>query len=301
MRILKISFLFVLLSAGLFARGNSRNFELINLYPLEVGNMWVYIDSSVVHSFIEVSIAVVEVVGDSLAPNGKLYYDLKEGTDHFLERIDSTEGKLYRYYEHPILPENEYVIADLQGEVGDTMITFDPPNSQAYLIVIGVDTFYNWGLTKFRKRFFKLNYPVFRYFSFTEDIGLDYSDISIAIGSAWGSRTLKGCIINGVTYGDPSPVEQEITNSPLEFYLFQNFPNPFNPVTKISWQSPAGSWQTLKIYDVLGNEVAILVDEYKPASDYEVEFNGSNYTIGIYYYQLNSGEFTETKKMVLLK
>ena len=56
---------------------------------------------------------------------------------------------------------------------------------------------------------------------------------------------------------------------PVEFQLRQNYPNPFNPSTKISWQSPVGSWQTLKIYDVLGNEVATLVDEYKPAGSYE--------------------------------
>ena len=71
-------------------------------------------------------------------------------------------------------------------------------------------------------------------------------------------------------------------------------------------QSPVGSWQTLKIYDVLGNEVATLVDEYKPAGTYEVEFSGhsdegQNLSSGVYFYQLKAGEFVETKKMVLMK
>lgn len=88
---------------------------------------------------------------------------------------------------------------------------------------------------------------------------------------------------------------------PLEFSLFQNYPNPFNPNTKISWQSPVGSWQTLKVYDVLGNEVATPVDEYKPAGKYEVNFDASKLSSGVYFYQLWAGSFIETKKMVLMK
>jgi hypothetical protein len=89
---------------------------------------------------------------------------------------------------------------------------------------------------------------------------------------------------------------------PLEdFSLYQNYPNPFNPSTKISWQVPVGSHQTLKIYDVLGNEVTTLVDEYKPAGKYEVEWNASKYPSGVYFYQLKTQGFVETKKMILIK
>jgi len=89
--------------------------------------------------------------------------------------------------------------------------------------------------------------------------------------------------------------------SPTEFKLLQNYPNPFNPSTKISWQSPVGSWQTLKIYDVLAKEVATLVNEELPAGEYEVEFNSNGLTSGIYFYQLKTGNFIETKKMILIK
>lgn len=88
---------------------------------------------------------------------------------------------------------------------------------------------------------------------------------------------------------------------PVNFQLLQNYPNPFNPSTKISWQSPVGGWQTLKIYDVLGNEVATLVDEYKPAGSYEVEWNASNYPSGVYFYQLKTNTYQETKKTILLR
>ncbi len=87
-----------------------------------------------------------------------------------------------------------------------------------------------------------------------------------------------------------------------DYKLSQNYPNPFNPSTKISWQSPVGSWQTLKVYDVLGNEVATLVNEYKPAGNYEVEFiPNEELASGVYYYQLRIKEFIQTKKMILLQ
>ena len=86
-----------------------------------------------------------------------------------------------------------------------------------------------------------------------------------------------------------------------DFSLNQNYPNPFNPSTKISWQSPVGSWQTLKVYDLLGREVATFVDEYKPAGRYEVEFDASNLSSGVYLYRLQAGEQFLTKKMTLIK
>ncbi|MBK7629200.1 MAG: T9SS type A sorting domain-containing protein [Ignavibacteriales bacterium] len=94
---------------------------------------------------------------------------------------------------------------------------------------------------------------------------------------------------------------EEIKFEPVSFSLSQNYPNPFNPSTKISWQSPIGSWQTLKVYDVLGNEVVTLVNEYKPAGSYEVEFSAVELSTGIYFYQLKAGSFAHTRKMILLK
>ena len=101
-------------------------------------------------------------------------------------------------------------------------------------------------------------------------------------------------------------IEVEIT-APLEFSLEQNYPNPFNPTTKISYSIPVNSFVQLKIYDLLGGEVAILVNEEKQAGVYEVEFNAQQImnnkqlTSGIYFYQLRSGFFIQTKKLVLVK
>ena len=90
-----------------------------------------------------------------------------------------------------------------------------------------------------------------------------------------------------------------------EFILFQNYPNPFNPVTVISYQLPVNGYATLNVYDLLGNEVTTLVNEYKTAGKYEIEFNPAsinrNPVSGIYFYQLKVGDFSETKQMLLLK
>jgi photosystem II stability/assembly factor-like uncharacterized protein len=116
-------------------------------------------------------------------------------------------------------------------------------------------------------------------------------------GTIW--ETTNG----GVTF----IVEENNPTQPEEFLLQQNYPNPFNPSTKISWQSPVGSWQTLKVYDILGNEVATLVDEYRNAGSYDVEFpkvetgHAPSLPSGVYFYQLRTGNFVETKKMILLK
>jgi len=86
-----------------------------------------------------------------------------------------------------------------------------------------------------------------------------------------------------------------------DFYLHQNYPNPFNPTTTIKYLIPELSFVALKVYDVLGNEIEILVNEEKLIGSYEVEFNAAVLPSGIYFYRLQAGSFVETKKMVLMK
>ena len=94
--------------------------------------------------------------------------------------------------------------------------------------------------------------------------------------------------------------ENTFIKSP-QYFLKQNYPNPFNPITKIRWQSLVSTWQTIKVYDVLGREVATLVDEYKDVGNHEVEFNASRLPSEVYFYQLKARNHVETKKMILLK
>lgn len=109
----------------------------------------------------------------------------------------------------------------------------------------------------------------------------------------------NGSIITDVDENSPSII-------PTSFQLMQNYPNPFNPVTKINYCIPDVGTRhdmptILKVYDILGNEVATLVDEQKSPGIYQVEFNGTNLSSGIYFYTLQAGNFTETKKLVLMK
>jgi hypothetical protein len=90
-------------------------------------------------------------------------------------------------------------------------------------------------------------------------------------------------------------------NSNFQFSLSQNFPNPFNPTTTIKYKIPKRSFVTIKIYDILGNEVATLVNEEKIQGSYEVKFDGISLTSGIYFYQLKTDSFFKTKKMMMLK
>jgi len=116
----------------------------------------------------------------------------------------------------------------------------------------------------------------------------------------------SGFDIGVYEYNPISTVEENL--SPTEFTLSQNYPNPFNPKTKIKFSIPsvethhdASLYTTLKVYDILGNEVATLVNEYKPAGTYEITWYAAIFPSGIYIYQLKSAYYSQTKKMILIK
>ncbi|GIV45288.1 MAG: hypothetical protein KatS3mg036_0106 [Ignavibacterium sp.] len=131
-------------------------------------------------------------------------------------------------------------------------------------------------------------------FSYSTNLNID----AIAVTAT----DLEGNTSNFARLNIVTDVEDE-KQVPTEFSLEQNYPNPFNPSTKIKYVIPNGvrNLVTLKIYDILGNEVATLVNEEKPAGIYEVEFNASQLSSGIYFYKINAGSFSDTKKMILIK
>jgi Secretion system C-terminal sorting domain/Kelch motif len=126
----------------------------------------------------------------------------------------------------------------------------------------------------------------------------------------WGGATeIYGFPLNtgGIYYNSILVGSENISQTiPANFSLYQNYPNPFNPSTQIKFDIPAsmkGQTSNVKlvIYDLLGREVAILVNQQLRPGTYEVEWNATNYPSGVYYYKLTSREFTETKKMILIK
>ncbi len=111
-----------------------------------------------------------------------------------------------------------------------------------------------------------------------------------------------GTFGDGVFKISSLPIDVDDKNNLLnKFSLFQNYPNPFNPTTNIKFRIANFGFVSLKIYDVLGREVATLVNEEKQPGEYEVEFDGSELASGIYFYQLKAGDFIETRKIILSK
>jgi len=117
--------------------------------------------------------------------------------------------------------------------------------------------------------------------------------------TGWAVGT-NGKIIKTFTGGINSSGNNSI-KLPESFYISQNYPNPFNPVTNLEFGISDLEFVSLKVYDVLGNEIKTLVNENKSPGTYRVEFDGSNLSSGMYFYKITAGEFTEVKKMTLLK
>jgi len=121
---------------------------------------------------------------------------------------------------------------------------------------------------------------------------MKFQDVSVAdIGyvNGWGIRLMS-------TTGTGNE-----TALPYKFELAQNYPNPFNPTTNIKYQIPKDANVNIRIYDMLGREVMTLVNEFKKPGMYEVALNGSKLSSGTYFYKITAGDFSEVKKMTLLK
>jgi hypothetical protein len=146
------------------------------------------------------------------------------------------------------------------------------------------------------------------------ELGYNPSKIFVAVGSYQTND--GGSLVNQVPSGNGNGdiesiefyefnlttvnYEKDLTN--FDFVLYQNYPNPFNPATTISWQSPVSSWQTIKLYNPLGEEIETIVDGYFEAGKHSILYIlNSKLPSGVYYYQLKAGDFVQTKKMLLVK
>jgi len=127
----------------------------------------------------------------------------------------------------------------------------------------------------------------------------DYSFIDDYVGTGKYSYRLKQ-IDNDGQFEYSNVVEVSIVN-PDGYKLEQNYPNPFNPSTTIEFRIPQSSFVTLKVYDILGQEVRLLVNEFKESGVHTINFDASELNSGMYIYELESGSFIQTRKMILLK
>jgi hypothetical protein len=128
----------------------------------------------------------------------------------------------------------------------------------------------------------------------------DYYIFKLGGDTLMYSKWNAGSTFYPFAWTDWTSVEEN--NQPIKsFELFQNYPNPFNPSTKIKYEIPERSFITIKVYNILGKEIAILVNEEILSGSHEVEFDGKGLASGIYYYRITTDNFSQTKKMILLK
>jgi len=260
-----------------------------NYFPLEVGNRWdyfVHIDGGALGETFD-SIAI-EIIGKQTLTNGLEYFVLS--------------GQIPWWHTKYVREENnEIYVFDLDDSIDCLAFRFDIPIDSSYfnckfeMHIISINLSTTFGLQDTIQKQATSNTG----YNFSINFGISgygYSDIFV-----YGFYDLSGCIISGITYGNLLVSVKDEKSLPTEYFLSQNYPNPFNPITTIKYQIPDLSFTSLKVYNVLGNEITTLFNEEKSAGRYEVEFDATGLPSGIYFYRIRAGSFVETKKMVLMK
>jgi Secretion system C-terminal sorting domain len=280
--------------------------------PLDVGNKWVYSNKLSVGNSGKYFVNSKEILKDTILANQHNYKQIKSVTfdssstniSFSYERIDSLTGKVYAWN---IGTSVEYQIDDISMNLGDTINVsrFGSSGSKASFDNLGYkDIFGNFNFAKTRVYNSPISYLGYGdIYWLTYNIGLTYHLSTRDLTSTVSN--LKGAIIKGVVYGDTSftivGVNDKDPVQPKEFNLSQNYPNPFNPSTIINYSLPKAGNVKLIVYNALGSKVATILNEYKQPGNYSVQFNSSNNASGIYFYKLEAGQFSQIKKMIVLK
>jgi hypothetical protein len=301
----------------LFSQSN--NFK--EFLPLNIGNTWVYYYSGAWPFGPFSGFEKYKIVSTYVA-DGKLYFKFIHSRvilsgpsnvvlqsrlfkDTSAVRIDSLSGNIYR--NDTCHGMQEMLIDSLNARLYDTSYTCEPAVDDT-VICSDTNSIIYFENPRISRKFDMPGFEGQTIQKYAKNLGLVSYTFSIMNQNTSG--LLKGCVINGIVYGDTGLVGiQQISNEiPENFTLSQNYPNPFNPVTKIKLSLPAvgemHAFHTTKliIYDVLGREVTTLVNEGLSPGTYEVEWDGTNYPSGVYFYQLSiDNEQLATKKMVLIK
>lgn len=293
-----------------FTQVIAQDTSIVKYLPLKTGNIWIY-----TYSGSSGSGKMKMIVTGTIINNGHRYHTMElignpcgcsfNSYSPFLFqlssaiRIDSVTGNVYANSPGACgWNPNENLIDSLKMSpimmVNNSCYTTSCQDTNDLNIFGGV----------YKTKYVGL--PIMTYYKFrryTKNLGLTNSLMGCYAGTTCG-YTLQGCVINGTLYGDTSfPVGINVisTEIPDKFNLGQNYPNPFNPTTKFEFQIAEYGLLKLTIYNALGKEVTILVNQQLQPGTYETDWDASAYPSGVYYYRIESGNFTETKKMVLIK
>ena len=129
----------------------------------------------------------------------------------------------------------------------------------------------------------------------------DSAAITIMVEPAVNSHTGTSFYMDDLSYSSTTAINETTVQTPNSFELKQNYPNPFNPTTTIEYQVPVQTFVTLKIYNMLGKEVATLVNKNEPTGKYSVNFNASSLSSGVYLYRIKADNYSQAKKLIVLK
>ena len=273
-------------------------------FPLEVGNVfvynWIYYGNPPGSGVYRVKIVKDTIIYFKRYFKASPNFVTLSSYSSWL-RVDSLTGNIYQYAGTGGCSYNpeEYLVDSLRANLFDTARTCNSANDDRKCYDTGsVSIFGNQTSKKDYNVLIFLDPTLRRY---AKNFGIIYS----SYGDPYPTyNTLIGCVINGVVYGDtsvPTGLNTISTQKPVQFKLYQNYPNPFNPVTNIRFDIPRSSHVNLIIYDALGREVATLVNEKLSAGSYKTEWDATNYPNGVYFYRVETNNFRETKRMVLVK
>jgi hypothetical protein len=254
-------------------------------YPLQIGNLWQYRELPNYY-------VTDRAIRDTMMPNGNTYTVISGATPDFLRQAGT------RVYSYQQSTNNELLLYDFSRRAGDTVAIwyFQTDTVVTTVMSYSVGTFFGRSLNTwtFNRRW--LHSSLYGINTVADNLGLvGYS------GEVFGPFSLTGAIINGAQYGVIVNVDEHRNAQPTRFALEQNYPNPFNPTTNIEYQIPNANQVALKVFDVLGREVARLVNEVKQPGTYTVQFDGSDLTSGVYFYRLIADEYVLQRKMLLLR
>ncbi|MBL7128194.1 MAG: T9SS type A sorting domain-containing protein [Ignavibacteria bacterium] len=294
--------LFIIIISSYNLSSYAQDTESAKYFPLAVGNIYVY-------HYYDYPIPVsnykykAEITKDTII-NGKKYFYFHNFPLYHNEwvRYDSTTGVTLAYS-----PNNgcapfahDKVVDSLSSKLNDV---YDGCIYYVWMTRTCDDTSYTnvFGVNTQKKGFHHDGLMVGRV-DYAKNFGIIFSNAEEPPGYG-SSNTLVGCVINGVVYGDTtlSSIKQISSTTPERYTLYQNYPNPFNPVTKIKFDLRNPSQTKLIVYNTLGKEISTIVNEKLSAGSFEVSWDGNSYPSGVYFYTLLSGDFKETKKMLLLK
>jgi choice-of-anchor B domain-containing protein len=266
----------------------------------------------------------VYVWNDTAYASAATTYDLVDLTDKSNPLLVSKSPEVPEIYAHSgwLTEDKRYFIACEEANVRDMMV-WDLQDRLVWDLV--VPSFQSPGNTPVHNVFVKGDYAHVSYYT-DGYVVFDISDPlnpfiagnydtspGIGFGGVWGvypyyssGVTIGSDMTNGLYVFKFIPdtttsVDGSSNDIPSEYTLKQNYPNPFNPVTVISYSLPQQSSVLITLYDPLGREVRELVNEDKPAGSYTITFNAGDIPSGIYFYRITAGDFTETKKMVLMR